>query len=272
MSRLPLTPRRDLPASDRLVDFASLGCFPIVLAPTSRLAYRRVLEPLPPDCCSMASSASSRSTPEGFVIPIVPSSDDDPLVVSYDATGHRVLPSVSDAPLDVLDSRVTRLVQAHPMVIPKCANCAEQGISCSYYEAGVPCPPCTILGIPECDWADPFWVLEHLCRSRDSYFCTERDALVKSVKENRLPVSLFNHEFGIRMSWFYASAQGAINRYMLNSRATRDIGLRGYRALASADTPMLLRFIALGVETHIHPLILQVVGDRVQDLLASMLS
>ncbi|KAJ7429208.1 hypothetical protein B0H11DRAFT_1945619 [Mycena galericulata] len=170
---------------------------------------------------------------------------------------------ISDTPLDVLDSRVTRLVQAHPM-----------GIPCSYYEAGVPCPPCTILGIPECDWADPFWVLEHLRCSRDSYFCTERDALVKSVKENRLPVSLFDHEFGIRMSWFYTSAQGAINRFLLNSQATRDIGLRGYRALAASttDASMLLRFITLGVETNIHPLVLQVVGQRVQDLLVSMLS
>ncbi|KAJ7494313.1 hypothetical protein B0H11DRAFT_2227735 [Mycena galericulata] len=197
-----------------------------------------------------------------------------PLVVLYDATGHRVLPSVSATPLDVLDSRVTRLVQTHPMVIPKCANCAEQGISCSYYEAGVPCPPCTILGIPECDWADPFWVLEHLCRSCDSYFCTERDALVKSVKENRLPVSLFEHKFGTRMAWFYASAQGAINRFVLNSRATRDIGMRGYKALAASttDVPMLLRFVALGVETNVHPLVLQVVGQCVQDLIASLIS
>ncbi|KAJ7476354.1 hypothetical protein B0H11DRAFT_2235107 [Mycena galericulata] len=241
----------------------------------SATSGRSVFEhPRPAPPLPTSGSRSARSTPEGFVIPIPPSSDNDPLFVSYDAAGHRVLPSVSDTPLDVLDSRVTRLVQVHPMVIPKCANCAEQGIPCSYYEAGVPCPPCTILGIPECDWADPFWVLEHLRRSRDSYFCTERDALVKSVKENRLPVSLFEYEFGTRMSWFYSSAQGAINRYLLNSRATRDIGLRGYKALAAStfDTSTLLRFITLGVETHVHPRVLQAITERVQDLLAAMLS
>ncbi|KAJ7739441.1 hypothetical protein DFH07DRAFT_943930 [Mycena maculata] len=221
----------------------------------------------------LPSSASSRSTPEGFIIPVVPSSD-DPLVISYDSRGHRVLPNVSNTPLDVLDGRVTKLVQEHPMVIPKCANCAEQGITCSYYEAGVPCPPCSVLGIPECDWADPFWVLENFRRSRDSYFCDERDALVKSVKENRLPVSLFEREFEIRMSWFYSGAQGAINRYLLNSRATRDVGLRGYKALAAStsDASTLLRFITLGVETRVHPCVLQVITERVQDLLASMLS
>jgi len=220
-----------------------------------------------------ASSTSSRSTPDGFIIPAIPPSD-DPLTISYDCRGHRVLPNVSDTPLSVMDGRVTKLVQQQPMIIPKCANCAEQGITCSYYEAGVPCPPCSILGIPECDWADPDWVLENLRRSRDAYFRDERDALIKSVKEDRLPVGLFEREFDRVQAWFYSGAQGAIDRYLLNSRATRDMGLRGYKALSasSSDASTLLRFIALGVETRIHPVVLQVVTERVHDLLSSMIS
>ncbi|KAJ7501960.1 hypothetical protein B0H11DRAFT_1991715 [Mycena galericulata] len=226
------------------------------------------LPPLPP-----ASSSSSRSTPEGFVLPAIPPAS-DPLVISRDSYGHRVLPDVSNTPLSVIDGRVTRLVREHPMIVPKCANCAEMGIECSFSEAGIPCPPCSVLGIPDCDWADPFWLMENLRRCRDLYLRDERDELVQSVKDNRLPASLFDREFNRAQRWFYSGAQGAITRFLLNSRATRDIGVRGYQALAASttDTSTLLRFIALGVETHVHPLVLQVVGQRVQDLLTSMLS
>ncbi|KAJ7664840.1 hypothetical protein B0H17DRAFT_1143519 [Mycena rosella] len=218
-------------------------------------------------------SASSRSTPEGFILPTIPPIP-DPLVVIRDSRGHRVLPDVSLMPLPVTDGRVTKLVESHPMVVPKCANCAEMGVDCTFSEAGIPCPPCAVLGIPNCDWTDPFWLMENLRRCRDLYLRDERDELVQSVKDNRLPASLFDREFERAERWFYSGAQGAITRFLLNSYATRDLALHGYRALAasSTDASTLLRFLALGVETHVHPVILQAVGARLQDLFSAMLS
>ncbi|KAF7358326.1 hypothetical protein MVEN_00882100 [Mycena venus] len=216
---------------------------------------------------------SARSTPEGFALPQVPPPN-DPLFVSHDARGHRQLPRVSDAPLHVDDIRVTRLIEHNPAPLPKCANCAEMGVDCAFTEAGIPCPPCSVLGIPDCDWADPFWFIENLQRCRDLYLLDERDGLVKSVKDNRLAPSLFDREFDRAQSWFYSGAQGAISRFLINSRATRDIAVRGFHSLAAAstDTSLLLRFLSLGTESHVHPLVLQVVAERVQAIITSMMS
>ncbi|KAJ7159277.1 hypothetical protein C8R43DRAFT_994315 [Mycena crocata] len=227
--------------------------------------------PAPPP--PSVASSSSRSTPEGFVLPLIPPSN-DPLVVTYDSRGHRQFPRVSDTPLHVDDTRVLKLVEHHPQVIPKCANCAEMGVACSFSEAGIPCPPCAVLGIPDCDWANPFWFAENLQRCRDLYLLDERETLVKSVKENRLPPSLFEREYERAQNWFYSGAQGAITRFLVNSRATRDTAVRGYQALAAASTDpsVLLRFLSLGVETQVHPTVLQVVTERVQSFFAVMMS
>ncbi|KAJ7083047.1 hypothetical protein C8R43DRAFT_1142746 [Mycena crocata] len=227
---------------------------------------RRAPPPPPP-------SRSARSTPEGFVLPLLPPSN-DPLVVTYDNRGHRQLPHVSDTPLGVEDGRVTKLIQHNVMVAPKCANCAELGVSCSFTEAGIPCPPCAVLGIPDCHWADPFWFAESLRTCRDAYLSDERDELVKSVQEDHLLPSLFDREFERAQAWFYSGAQGAITRFIVNSRATRDTALHGYHALAAAssDPSVLLRFLSLGVKTRVHPTILQVVTDRLQSFIGSMLS
>ncbi|KAJ7442986.1 hypothetical protein FB451DRAFT_1296469 [Mycena latifolia] len=225
--------------------------------------------PLPPP--SVAHSA--RSTPEGFILPVIPPAN-DPLIVTRDSHGHRQLPHVSDAPLSMDDGRVLKLVQHQPMIIPKCANCAEMGVDCSFSEAGIPCPPCSVLGIPDCNWADPFWFIENLQRCRNLFLLDERDALVKSVNDNHLSPSLFDREFKRAQSWFYSGAQGAISRFMLNSRATRDIAVHGYHSLAAAssDPSVLLRFLSLGVETRIHLLVLQVVTERLQLIFQSMSS
>ncbi|KAJ7143220.1 hypothetical protein C8R43DRAFT_1124456 [Mycena crocata] len=227
--------------------------------------------PAPPPPTS--SIRSTRSTPEGFVLPSIPPAN-DPLVVSYDAHGHRQLPRVSDSPLAVDDGRVLKLVEHQPMVVPKCANCAELAVPCSFTEAGVPCPPCSILGVPDCSWSDPFWFMENLQQCRDLYLLDERDALVKAVQDNHLAPSLFEREFERAKSWFYAGAQGAMTRFLLNSQATRNIAARGYHSLAAASTDpaLLLRFLSLGTETRIHPLVLQIVAERVQTLFAAMLS
>ncbi|KAJ7165431.1 hypothetical protein C8R43DRAFT_1122154 [Mycena crocata] len=227
--------------------------------------------PAPPP--PSVASQSSRSTPEGFVLPVIPPIN-DPLVVTYDTGGHRVLPHVSDTPLAVDDGRVTRLVEHHPMITPKCANCAELCVPCQFSEAGVPCPPCSVLGIPDCDWANPFWFIENLQRCRDLYLLDERTSLVKSVKDNRLPPSLFEREFERAQNWFYSGAQGAISRFLINTRATRDVAVRGYQSLAAASTDpsVLLRFLALGVDTRVHPAVLGVVAERLQGLFQAMLT
>ncbi|KAJ7307923.1 hypothetical protein DFH08DRAFT_491445 [Mycena albidolilacea] len=219
------------------------------------------------------SARSARSTPEGFVLPRIPPTN-DPLFVTHDAHGHRVLPRVSDTPLHVDDTRVRRLVEFNPAPVPKCASCAEMGVTCTFSEAGIPCPPCAVLGIPDCDWTDPFWLIENIQRCRDLYLLDERDGLVNSVKDNRLAPSLFEREFERIQTWFYAGAQGAITRFSLNSRATHDVAVRGYQALADAstDTTLLLRFLSLATKTHVHPVVLQIVADRVQGIIASMMA
>ncbi|KAJ7853848.1 hypothetical protein B0H14DRAFT_2757736 [Mycena olivaceomarginata] len=226
--------------------------------------------PLPP---SSSSSRSACSTPVGFVLPVIPPSD-DPLVVTQDARGRPQLPRVSDSPLHVDDGRVLKLAKYHPMIVPKCASCAEMGVNCSFSEAGIPCPPCAVLGIPDCDWSDPFWLMENLQRCRDLYLLDERDALVKSVQDNRLAPSLFDREFERVQAWFYSGAQGAISRFLINSHATHGLALRGYCSLAAASTDpsLLLRFLSLGTEAHIHPSVLEVVTERVQSFFHSMLS
>ncbi|KAJ7333496.1 hypothetical protein DFH08DRAFT_966314 [Mycena albidolilacea] len=222
---------------------------------------------------STPSSRSARSTPEGLVIPPIPPTN-DPLVVTLDTHGHRVFLRVSDAPLQVDSSHVRRLVQFNAAPVPKCANCAELAIDCSFVEAGIPCPPCAILGIPDCDWTNPYWFAQNLRHCRDAYIRHERDSLVTAVREDHLAPSLFEREFERVQVWFYASAQGAITRFLLNARATRDLAVRGYGALANASTDVahLLRFLAIATESRMHPLTLQIVANRVQTIIASMMS
>ncbi|KAJ6571515.1 hypothetical protein B0H19DRAFT_1255483 [Mycena capillaripes] len=205
--------------------------------------------------------------------PVIPPTN-DPLIVTRDNKGHRQLPHVSFQPLGVDDTRVLKLVQYHPDVVPKCANCAEMGLECSFSAAGIPCPPCSVLGIPDCNWTDPFWFMENLQHCRDLYLLDEREELMKSVKDGRLAPLVFDREFERAQAWFYSSAQGAISRFMVNTHATRDIAIRGYHSLAAAatDPSTLLRFLSLGTETHVHPLVLQVVAERVQSLFMSLMS
>ncbi|KAJ7067673.1 hypothetical protein B0H15DRAFT_958236 [Mycena belliarum] len=185
----------------------------------------------------------------------------------------RILPTVSSTPLPVTDGRVTKLVQDLTNITPKCARCLEMGVSCTFHERGVPCAACAVLGAPDCDWSNPSLFILSLRQSRDSYLRDERDDLVRSVETNVLPHSHFDREYARSQQWFYDAAQGAITRFLINIRATRNVAVDGYRCLAASATniPTLLRFIELGIEAHIHPLVLQVVGERVQDLLAALL-
>ncbi|KAJ7738034.1 hypothetical protein DFH07DRAFT_966186 [Mycena maculata] len=212
---------------------------------------------------------SRSATPEGFVVPRIPPSD-DPLIISHDAHGHRQLPRVSNSPLSVEDARVKKLIEYQSVIRPKCSSCAEMAIECSFTEAGIPCPSCAVLGIPDCDWVDPFLLMENLQSCRNRYLRDERDILVKAVEENRLSPSLFEREFNRVQDWFYSGAQGTISRFMINSRATCDLAIRGYRSLAasSVDISMLSRVLSLGAETQIHPLVLQVIAEPISSCLS----
>ncbi|KAJ7723020.1 hypothetical protein DFH07DRAFT_971743 [Mycena maculata] len=152
-------------------------------------------------------------------------------------------PRVSNSPLSVEDARVKKLIEYQSVIRPKCSSCAEMAIEYSFSEAGIPCPSCAVLGIPDCDWGRP--VLAHG---------------EPAISVNSTAVQ----------DWFYSGAQGTISRFMINSRATCDLAIRGYRSLAasSVDISMLSRVLSLGAETQIHPLVLQVIAERIHALLA----
>ncbi|KAJ7134179.1 hypothetical protein C8R44DRAFT_729667 [Mycena epipterygia] len=210
------------------------------------------------------SPESSRSSPlpQGFVVPSIPPCD-CPLSITIDATGHRRLPLVSTNPLPADHERVTA----------KCANCTEMAIDCEFSEAGVPCPPCAILGIPDCQFADSYHFMDNLRHHRDTHFCRERDVLCTAVCDNQLAPSSFEREYENACAWFYSAAQGAISRFLINCHSTNGLVYRGYQVLAASfsDAGLLSRFLAFGNDVCIHPSVLRIVVDRLQALFLSYL-
>ncbi|KAJ7088181.1 hypothetical protein C8R44DRAFT_445112 [Mycena epipterygia] len=198
---------------------------------------------------------------------------DCPLKVTRDAHGHRQLPIISDHPLPVDHERVKKLVKYRIDVVAKCANCAELAVECDFSESGIPCPPCAILGIPDCNYADPYFFMANLAHRRDMYLHEERTVLSVAVRDNFLAPSQFDREYQRASEWFYSAAQGAITRFVLNCHATGGLALRGYQRLAesSTDAGLLSRFLALGHDARIHPSVLQTVADRLQALFFSFL-
>ncbi|KAJ7110552.1 hypothetical protein C8R44DRAFT_743024 [Mycena epipterygia] len=227
---------------------------------------------VPPVPSPPTPSASTRSTPEGFVLPRIPPNP-DPLHVTVDTNGRYRIPVLSHKPLPVHDRRVTAIIRHFGPYSPKCSNCLELCVACEPSEHGIPCASCILLGIPDCEHADFSHFFDSVRRDRDASFVEDRDALVRRVESNQLPHSRFEREFAKAAAWFYSAAQGALDRFLLNVRATRDIAINGYRALAASSNhpATLLRFILLGLETRVHPAVLHVVGSRAQDLIAAML-
>ncbi|KAJ7447836.1 hypothetical protein FB451DRAFT_1558567 [Mycena latifolia] len=217
----------------------------------------------------LPSPRSSRSSPppQGFVVPPIPPRD-CPLSIIIDEAGHRRLPLVSGNPLPVDHERVRKLVRHRLDITAKCANCAEMAIDCEFFEAGVPCPPCVVLGIPDCQFADPHDFMLNLRHRRDAHFLHEREVLCAAVRDNQLAPSLFEREYEHACSWFYSAAQGAISRFLINCHSTGQLAFRGYQALAasSTDASMLSRFLSFGHDARIHPSVLRAVVDRLQVL------
>ncbi|KAJ7306271.1 hypothetical protein DFH08DRAFT_944856 [Mycena albidolilacea] len=228
--------------------------------------------PAPAPPVSSLGSSNSSPSPEGFIVPHIPPPN-DPVRVIRDARGHWQLPHLSEMPLHVDHRRVNRLMKYRIHVNAKCSSCAELGVDCEFGETGLPCPPCNVLGVPYCTFADPDFFMENVGHTRNTFLYEECSALCTAVHNNQLPPSSFDREYTKAQSWFYSTAQGAITRFTLNHRATDGLALRGYRALASSatDTGLLTRFISLGFETHLHPLVLQVVTDRLQAIFLALL-
>ncbi|KAJ7176541.1 hypothetical protein C8R46DRAFT_1213117 [Mycena filopes] len=224
--------------------------------------------PLPP-----TASAYLSPSPEGFVVPRIPLRD-CPLRITLDERGHHILPHVSDHPLSVDHERVTRLAKYRVNVNAKCANCAEMAIKCHFVESGIPCPPSAVLGIPDCRFADLYDFMVNLADHRDQYLHEERATLIAAVKDNHLAPSQFDREYDCAAAWFYAAAEGAMTRFVINCHATSGLTLRGYRSLAasSTDAGLLSRFLAIEHESQMHPSVLQAVADRLQGLFQSFLS
>ncbi|KAJ7466667.1 hypothetical protein B0H11DRAFT_2284599 [Mycena galericulata] len=218
------------------------------------------------------SSSRSSPSPQGFVVPQVPPRH-CPLSITIDDAGHRRLPLVSTNPLPAEHERVRKLIRHRADITAKCANCAELAIDCEFYEAGVPCPPCAVLGIPDCQFADPYDFMLNLRNRRDAHFCRERDTLCAAVRDNQLAPSLFEREYEHATAWFYSAAQGAISRFLINCHSTNGLAFRGYQALAesSTDASLLSRFLAFAHDAQIHPSVLRAVADRLRVLFLSYL-
>ncbi|KAJ6556683.1 hypothetical protein B0H10DRAFT_2201549 [Mycena sp. CBHHK59/15] len=222
----------------------------------------------------LPTSMSSRSSPspQGFIVPQIPPRD-CPLSITIDDAGHRRLPLVSSNPLPPDHERVRKLIRHRLDITAKCANCAELAIDCEFFEAGVPCPPCAVLGIPNCQFADPYDFMMNLRNRRDAHFLHEREVLCAAVRDNKLAPSVFEREYEHASAWFYSAAQGAISRFLINCHSTGRLAFRGYQALAasSTDASLLSRFLAFGHDARIHPSVLRAVADRLQVLFLSYL-
>ncbi|KAJ6628092.1 hypothetical protein B0H10DRAFT_2428963 [Mycena sp. CBHHK59/15] len=217
----------------------------------------------------LPTSMSSRSSPspQGFIVPQIPPCD-CPLSITIDDAGHRRLPLVSSNLLPPDHECVRKLIRHRLDITAKCANCAELAIDCEFLEAGVPCPPCAVLGIPDCQFADPYDFMMNLRNRRNAHFLHEREVLCAAVCDNKLAPSVFEREYEHASAWFYSAAQG-----LLADSCTGRLAFRGYQALAasSTDASLLSRFLAFGHDAHIHPSVLRAVVDRLQVLFLSYL-
>ncbi|KAF7376933.1 hypothetical protein MSAN_00111100 [Mycena sanguinolenta] len=175
---------------------------------SSRLSIFGSPRPAPP-------APSPSDDIQGFVVPVIPPPDCPLHMVATPDGLH--LPRVSANAHPPTHRRVQRLITFR-------VNPGGQ--------AGIPCPPCAVLGIPDCRFADPDDFLYHLKRRRDAVFRDERTALVNAVHDNHLPASLFAWEYGRATAHFYSAAQGAIDRFIINYNATHPF------AAVTAHSPM----------------------------------
>ncbi|KAK7043301.1 hypothetical protein R3P38DRAFT_2883486 [Favolaschia claudopus] len=215
-----------------------------------------------------ASSDSTRSS-QRAMNPPVPARI-DPLRVNIDENGHRQLPFVSHNPLHIEHDRVMRLIKYRP-VAAQCSNCSEAGTMCDHKEWGIPCSSCAASGCPDCDYNNPYGFVAILHHYRDGYLHAKHNALRTAVESGQLTPSGFDREYENSVAGFYAAAQGAITRFMLNHRATHDLMVRGiYHIIARCtDTAFLTQLLAV-MHDKLHPAAIQVILDRLNSIYGSL--
>ncbi|KAJ6459097.1 hypothetical protein C8R45DRAFT_1109797 [Mycena sanguinolenta] len=137
-------------------------------------------------------------------------------------------------------------------------------------EAGIPCPPCIVLSILDCRFADSDNFPYHLWYRHDAIFRDEQAALVNAIHDNHLPAALFAWEYSCATTKFY-DAQGAIDRFLINYNATHCLSLHGYQALAVAttDAGLLSCFMSFRTESRVHCSVLQIVAIRLLNIITS---
>ncbi|KAJ7725160.1 hypothetical protein B0H16DRAFT_1471945 [Mycena metata] len=201
--------------------------------------------------------------PDFLVLPIIPPTDCR-IFLSADDHSNTILPRVSIGSIGADHDMAIELCRTQVEGEQRCANCAEMDISCQFWEAGIPCPTCTILGIPDCANASAARFIDVLVRARDRYMLHERDILSALVRDGLMTPTKFEREYADTEHNYYAVVQGALSRFSINSSATKNLAFQGYRDLAnsSQDAALLSRFITLGTEAHIHPSIL--LSERVE--------
>ncbi|KAF8216909.1 hypothetical protein K438DRAFT_1925898 [Mycena galopus ATCC 62051] len=180
-------------------------------------------------------SSRSSPSPQGFIVPRIPPPN-CPLHVTHTPDGPQ-LPRVSDSPLPIDDDRVSRLIQFTLTAGSSCTSCYTAGLECDFTEAGIPCPCCVVLGVPNCDFIDPDFFLHNLADRRDQHFHDECWALCAFVRENCLLPCLFECEYERSCEWFYSVAHGAITRYLYNCKASHEMAVRGYASRRCFQRP-----------------------------------
>ncbi|KAJ7025499.1 hypothetical protein C8F04DRAFT_1191392 [Mycena alexandri] len=210
--------------------------------------------------------------PETLFLPTIPPAD-CPLHLSEDDHGNILLPRVSHRSVGADHDHAIQLCRTQLEGNPKCSNCMEMEIDCQFWEAGIPCPSCAILGIPDCSNASPQRFIDTLVYCRDQHFYKERQILSALVRDDMMTPAKFEREYAETAKSYYAVIQGALSRFAINSAATAGLAQQGYQDLAASsnDASLLSRFLTLGTEAHIHPSILRAVSARLQSLFNSFL-
>ncbi|KAK7016826.1 hypothetical protein R3P38DRAFT_2635464 [Favolaschia claudopus] len=244
----------------------SESILPLYISPPAAPSLPPV--PLPstsPD--STASTNGSADSYAAFVYPIVPPPD-DPFVLLHDGT----LPRVSRNPLPPNHERVETLTKYRARVY-KCANCAEGALCCRFDEAGKSCGPCAARGVPDCCFTEPGFLLDNLVARRDRYFNYERVTLANAVHAGSLHPSRFNIEYERAGAFFYSAAQGAINRFLMNSSTTKDLVYGGISdIMSSSDDPtFIIQFLSFSHDK-MHPRISLLAVERLHAVLTSCIS
>ncbi|KAJ6447863.1 hypothetical protein C8R45DRAFT_948310 [Mycena sanguinolenta] len=259
------------PDSSGLESFTSLSFTSPRPAPSPPIQCSSISTP---SICTSSSSSlsvysqqSSSPLSVGFALPPVPPTD-CPLHLETDVNGQRQFPCASKNPLPVDHDFVIKLIRYRKNPFTRCTNCAQNGFDCEFSESGVPCPPCAVLGIPDCLHADPEEFLANISERCNGYLLRRRDHIKGLVNDNYVAPSQFQYYFDDACSFIYSAAQGAIDRFAINARATSGLILRGYHTIAASSTDIgfLSRFLSMGNEAQLHPSVTRVVSQRLTAL------